>query len=172
MSRISEKLEEITLSMAVSCAMAVAVAVYIGWWAYHPEAPFLPLLAVTSALVGWVVAILATPYSKEEKEQFSEFGKVVSGIVTGFLLGKLGPVIDALVAVPEKGGRPLIMEAGVWPQVMVTVGSFLLAFLFVFGGRLYWSSDGEEPLRQWIRKRPGKKLSRKEAIKLLVEQAG
>lgn len=126
--------------MWMSFAMAIVTAAFIVVWCVYSRTPLLLLLAVTGALFGWVIAIFATPYSKSEKEYFSEFAKVVSGIVTGFLLSKLGPLIDAFL-LPGANGRPRITELQVAEQVLITLASFLLTFLFVFGGRLYWRED-------------------------------
>ena len=139
MDHFKEYLRGITLPMWASCIMALVVGGYLGWRSFTSPDPVLPLLALTAALVGWVVAILATPYSKDEKKRFSEFAKILSGIVTGFLLGKIGPLLDALTAVPAGGGGAPITRPHVAEEVLVTLASFFIALLFVFGGRQYWS---------------------------------
>ena len=126
--------------MWVAFWMAIGAAVFIVIWCVMSKTPLLLLLALTGALFGWVIGIFATPYSTTEKEQFSEFAKIVSGIVTGFLLSKLGPLIDAFL-LPGANGRPRITDLQIAEQILVTLASFLLTFLFVFGGRLYWRED-------------------------------
>ena len=135
---IRKYLREITLPMWASLAMALLVGGYLTYRALRSQDPLLPLLALTAALVGWVVAILATPYSPDEERRFSEFAKILSGIVTGFLLSKIGPLLDALTRVPE-GGRAAITQPRVAGEVLITLASFFIALLFVFGGRQYWS---------------------------------
>lgn len=145
MPRFKTLWDEITVSMLASCLMALAVGALIIWWCATSRIALLPLEALAGALVGYAVAIFATPYSRTEKKQFSEFAKIVSGILTGFVLGKASPLIDALVEPPAGGGRPAIAEAAVAEQFLITLISFLLAFLFVFGGRLYWSGGNRQP---------------------------
>ena len=135
---VRKYLREITLPMWGSLAMALLVGGYLAYRALTSPDPLLPLLALTAALIGWVVAILATPYSDDERKSFSEFAKILSGIVTGFLLSKIGPLLDALTKVPE-GGHAAITQPHVAEEVLVTLASFFIALLFVFGGRQYWS---------------------------------
>ncbi len=137
-------LREITIPMWASCFMALVVGGYLAVRSFQSGDPLLPLLALTAALVGWVVAILATPYSQDEKKRFSEFAKILSGVVTGFLLGKIGPLLDALTAVPANGSGAPITHPHVAEQVLITLASFFIALLFVFGGRQYWSPKPNE----------------------------
>jgi uncharacterized membrane protein YfcA len=141
MPKFKQTWDNVTVSMLVACLAAIATAVLIGWWCVHEAAenPLLWLVALVAALMGWVAAMIATPYDPKEKKKFSEFGKVVSGIITGFVLGKIGPLIDALV-IPANG-HALIAERAVQEPLLIGLASFLLSLLFVFGGRLYWWWD-------------------------------
>lgn len=169
MTKIKEQLGEITLSMWGSCIMALIAAAYIFVRSALAADPRLILLALTGALIGWVVGILATPLSDAEGRRFGELAKVISGFVSGYLLSKIDPLIDALLS-PDQG-RALIMNVQVGEEVLTTLSSFFIALLFVFGGRMYWSPT-DDALKQWIAKQPNPRLSRKEAIELLVEKAG
>jgi hypothetical protein len=164
-------LRSITVPMWISCAMVVGAALYVLVRAARSDDPLLLLLALTGALIGWVVGILATPLSDAEGQRFGELAKVISGFVSGYLLSKLDPLVSAFLK-PPAPGQPLALNAQTAQEVLLSLISFFIALLFVFGGRMYWSPDKDEaPLREWIEKRPGKKLSRKDAIKLLVEKA-
>jgi len=53
------------LPMQFSCVTAIAVAIFIGFLSFRLDYPITPLLALTAALLGWMVGILASPLSKE-----------------------------------------------------------------------------------------------------------
>ncbi|MEO8547248.1 MAG: hypothetical protein ABI422_02655 [Sphingomicrobium sp.] len=138
MSAITAQLGNITLSMWASCLMAIVAAIYIVVRCVRSGDRLLLLLAVFGALLGWVVAILATPLSEGEGQRFGELAKVISGFVTGYLLSKLDPLVGALFSVGNDG-RAVIADPNVAERVLITLISSFIALLFVFGGRLYWS---------------------------------
>jgi hypothetical protein len=142
MSKIREQLGEITLSMWASCLMALVAGGYVVVRCVKSDDSLLILLALTGALIGWVVAILATPLSKDEGDRFGELAKIISGFVSGYLLSKVDPLIGALFAAPANGPA-VITNPHVAEEVLITLISFFIALLFVFGGRLYWSPKCE-----------------------------
>ena len=85
----------LTIVKIAAFVSGLAASTYLIVHCYQSGDRLLGLLALTSAIFGWVVGMLAAPYSKAEKEHFSELAKIISGFVTGYLLSKLDPVIGA-----------------------------------------------------------------------------
>lgn len=168
MPAILKELDDITLPMWGAFLTGLAAAIFVVAFCWGSHDSVLQLLALTGAIAGWVAGVLAAPFSEHEKQQFGGLAKVISGFVTGYLLSKIDPLINALVK-PE-GGQAAIMQYQTAEQILVTLSSFGIALLFVFNARLYWSST-EKALRDWINAQPGPKPSRTEAIKQLVEKS-
>jgi hypothetical protein len=174
-------LSKITLPMWGALIAGSAAAGAVLWYCISTGGKLLGLLALVGAIFGWVAGMLAAPKSENEKQHFGELAKVISGFVTGYLLSKLDPVIAALLTIPKGARYAPIMEAAATEQVLITLASFGIALLFVFSGRLYWSSEGEEEeeaarkkreaaIDAWIGRQPEPNLSRSEAIRRLIEK--
>ena len=52
---------------------------------------------VFGASVGWVTGIVVTPYNLEEKGQFTSLAKAVVAFSSGYLVGKIDPIVGALL---------------------------------------------------------------------------
>lgn len=141
MRKISSTLKDLTLIKILAFLAGASAVGVVVWFCLTSEAPYLGLLALVGAIAGWIVGVLAAPFSSSEKQHFSELAKVISGFVTGYLLSKLDPIIAALLAIRD-GGSARIMESPYPEQVLITLASFGIALLFVFSARLYWSDEG------------------------------
>lgn len=167
MIRFISDIRNITLPMLGAFLAGVAAAFFVGWYCVQSGDQLLWLLALTGAIFGWVIGVLAAPLSPDEKHHFGELAKVISGFITGYVLSKLDPAIGALVGVQPGTARPMVMDRIIAEQILVTLSSFGIALLFVFNARLYWSQS-EAALREWIEKQPDPKPTRAEAIQRLV----
>jgi hypothetical protein len=128
------------LPMQFSCAAAIAVAIFIGFMSFQLDYPLSPLLAVSAALVGWIIGILASPMSKEQEDHFGELAKVAAGFFSGYLVSKIDPLVGALVTIPQHG-QAEIMQPLVAERVLITLSSFFATLVTVFAVRLYWDWD-------------------------------
>lgn len=54
------------------------------------------LIVVLGLSSGWLLGIFITPYSEAEEQKFTEYAKTFSVFVSGYLLGKVDRVIEAL----------------------------------------------------------------------------
>jgi hypothetical protein len=174
---MSRLLRDITLPMFGAFFAGVAATVVVIWYCLQSGDPLLGLLALVGAIFGWITGVLAVPYSSTEKQHFGELAKVISGFVTGYLLSKVDPLINASFAVPREGALPPLMEAPFAEQVLILLASFGIALLFVFNARLYWSPEAiiaakkARELDAWIAAQKDPKPSRVEAIERLVNEA-
>jgi hypothetical protein len=88
------------------------------------------LLCVAGGVFGWIAGTLLTP-RKEEKNDFARVGGALMTFITGFLLAKVEPLIDAQL---KAGSDP----SGMLIRVLLFSVSFAVGALFVFVGRRYW----------------------------------
>ncbi len=56
--------------------------------------------------IGWIIGMLASPYGREEKEQFSTIVKGVTVFFSGYVLAKIDPIITTLLK-PEAFLKPV-----------------------------------------------------------------
>jgi hypothetical protein len=91
------------------------------------------LILLTSGVIGWIVGILITPTTRNERTQFSEYGKALSTFVTGFLLAKVDKVFELTVT---KAGDVNEVLLG---QLMLSASAFALGILLTFIWRKYIS---------------------------------
>lgn len=138
MPAIPDEVRDLTLPKIGAFTVGTAAAIYIAVYAVRSDNELLPLLALASAIVGWTVGVLATPFSKGEGKHFGDLAKVISGFFTGYLLSKIDPLVDRLFAA-QPGGRGAMMDPQSAEQLLVALASFGIALLFVFNARLYWS---------------------------------
>ena len=99
------------------------------------------LLTSIWAFVGvclwWLIGIIIKPLSADEKSSFDVIAKVVSGFITGYLLSKIDPLINALLEV--NNGHALIAEDFVAQRALIAFASFLASIILVFSARAYWT---------------------------------
>src|SRR4051794_34424531 len=53
------------------------------------------IVLMIGSITGWLLGILISPYGEDEKTQFSNYAKVVSAFISGYLLSKVDPIIGA-----------------------------------------------------------------------------
>lgn len=89
------------------------------------------LIVVCGLVLGWLLGILLAPYSETEAKKFTAYAKAFSVFASGYLIGKIDKVVEALfqpnfILVPAHGFRFLSFLAA------LVIG---LVFTFVF--RMY-----------------------------------
>ena len=89
------------------------------------------LFLFCGGLIGWILGILVTPNSDDEKSRFSEFGKAIATFITGFFLAKLEKIFD--LAIQDQND---ISEVFIGRSLLLVV-SFALGLLFTFIWRSY-----------------------------------
>jgi hypothetical protein len=63
----------------------------------NPAFAYSVLIGVAGVAAGWLIGFLAAPYSRDEKKRFSKLGAGLVGVVSGYLVGKIDPVVSYLV---------------------------------------------------------------------------
>ena len=86
------------------------------------------ILAVS---LGWLIGIIASPYSASEEKQFSVLVKAASAFGSGYLVAKLDPLVTAMLA-PGQMRDPLAAFRGA-----SFVAAFVLAWILTFVFRAY-----------------------------------
>ena len=89
------------------------------------------VVGVLGGALGWVLGILSSPYDKQERNQFSEYAKIVYGFLTGYLVSKADRLFELALA-----DRLFSTDAFVF-RVLYFLAAFFLAFLIAFVGRRY-----------------------------------
>ena len=91
------------------------------------------LILLTGGVIGWIVGIIITPTTRNERTQFSEYGKALSTFVTGYLLAKVDKVFELTVT---KAGDVNDVFLG---RMMMFASAFALGILLTFIWRKYIS---------------------------------
>lgn len=102
------------------------------------------LIGIVGMLIGWMIAVALTPYSKEEKYQFSVYSKAIGVFASGYLVAKIDKVFEYLLdpnnifaSGSENGFRMLIF-----------IASGFLSLVTVFTHRQYIAQDEFERKRR------------------------
>lgn len=96
------------------------------------------LIGLSGVALGWLVGFLASPYSEVEERRFSKYAAAVAAFVSGYLLGKLEPTVNAilkddnLIVNPVHGARVLLF-------VIAAIAAAITMYVF----RLYTVLDEE-----------------------------
>ena len=96
-------------------------------------------ILILSTAIGWLLAVVATPYDKQEQTRFETYTKAVGVFISGFALAKLDRVIDLLIS-PDNLNNPLSVFR--W---MAFTSGLIIAFIIVFSFRQYTRIDEDTP---------------------------
>lgn len=124
-----------------ACIIGSALIVMFCW---HEGSMIFSLLALSGAILGWLLGVLIVPYDEREAKSFSVFIKVISGFVTGYLLSKVDPLLTSLLTIDLDTGTAPIAQDAVAKRVLITLASFGISLLTVFSARAYWSAKGQD----------------------------
>lgn len=89
-------------------------------------------IVVCGWAVGWLFGTVISPYDKSEEGRFAEFAKGIGVFVSGYLVGKVGHLIDE-VAKPEF----LLYDMTNGFRALLFISSFLIAMIMTFVFRKY-----------------------------------
>jgi hypothetical protein len=124
-------------------AVVIAAAIYAGllWFAMHysdaSRSPILILAGLLGASLGWVVGLLVSPYNEGEQSAFGEYGKLIYGFLSGYLLSKFDPVIARALTEGVDSSWVVIGCFG--------LTSFLVAVPVTYITRRYWRRASTAP---------------------------
>ena len=89
-------------------------------------------IVVCGLALGWLIGTVISPYDENEKGRFAEFAKGIGVFVSGYLVGKVGHLIDE-VARPQF----LIYDMTNGFRALLFISSFLVATIVTFVFRKY-----------------------------------
>ncbi len=100
------------------------------------------LCSVIGGLVGWALAVLATPAGDREGLQFNAYAKVVSGFLSGFLFTRLNDLFSV------EDVRKVLNQSDNLAQIGYATGYaaafFLIGLMWTFLVRRYAQALGDE----------------------------
>lgn len=102
----------------------------------HP-ASYLILCSVIGGLIGWGVAVLATPRVKDDETTFAKYAKIISGFLSGWLVAKVDKPIQNLFEDPKA------IDARIAVRIGYFVAFFLIGLMWTFLLRRNTESVGE-----------------------------
>lgn len=89
------------------------------------------IVLIVGSMTGWLLGILISPYGKDEKTQFSDYTKVASAFVSGYLLSKVDPIVEAIL------DKNLVLQPVAGFRFGVFISSLILFLIFTFATRQY-----------------------------------
>jgi len=114
------------------CGGLAAALVVIAFMLDDGEARLITLsLMCLGGAVGYALGIFLSPFTQSEETEFAKVGKLVSAVVTGFVLAKLGPALDSVVS-----SQVLFVPTNLF-RLTSFVGCMLLTAITVFVHRKY-----------------------------------
>ena len=90
------------------------------------------LIVMIGVILGWPVGVYFSPINKEDEKRLSVIGKSAAAFVSGYLLSKIEPIIQAQVEVAKSD-----ITSMPWLQLGLFLSAFLLSSVLVFEGRSY-----------------------------------
>ncbi len=89
------------------------------------------LIVVLGLSLGWLLGILLSPYSGAEEKKFTEYAKAFSIFASGYLVGKVDKVIEALFQ-PD-----FILESVHGFRIMSFLAALIISLVMTFIFRRY-----------------------------------
>jgi len=89
------------------------------------------LIVVLGLALGWLLGILLSPYSETEEKKFTEYAKAFGVFASGYLVGKVDKVIEALFQ-PD-----FIIDSVHGFRVMSFLAAVIISLVFTFIFRRY-----------------------------------
>ncbi len=91
------------------------------------------LLCRFGGILGWCVGMFISPLNKNEKLEFSEYGKAVSAFLSGFVIAKLDRVFVGI-------NTNDVLTAILIARLLLFGTTFCLGLQFTFVGRRYFQT--------------------------------
>lgn len=114
-------------------------------WTQGSDPALQVLLCIFGGSLGWILGLYVTPSNEGEKQQFSDFGKTLAALVSGFSLAKI-EVLLAWARSSFEASEPSITAK----RALLFVSSLLILALFTFISRRHvrGSSDALKSQRE------------------------
>ena len=81
---------------AVACALVLDTELTVCCFIIGPDnaAHWINIsIAALGTAVGWAIGTLISPWSKDEQNDFAIYAKAVSAFASGYLVGKIDPIV-------------------------------------------------------------------------------
>lgn len=123
-------------------ALALLLVLFAGllWFAFTYQKGTMSAVLVLSGIIGvafgWIIGIVASPYTAGEKSAFSEFAKLIYGFVSGYVLSKLDPLISKFLDPKASYGFDPQLTA----IVFFAIPTFLITVGVTYISRSYWGN--------------------------------
>lgn len=89
------------------------------------------LIVILGLALGWLLGILLSPYSDVEEKKFTEYAKAFGVFASGYLVGKVDKVIEALFQ-PD-----FVLESVHGFRVMSFLAALIISLVLTFIFRRY-----------------------------------
>lgn len=97
------------------------------------EFAYSALSGIAGLSIGNVIGVYLSPFSKDEKEEFTKFQASVVSFIGGFLASKIDPIVNYLVQDARIISNPTIA-----PRSAVFLICLLFSVIYVFAYRKYY----------------------------------
>lgn len=98
---------------------------------------YLLLCSVVGGLIGWALAVLASPTEKEKK-MFAGYAKIISGFLTAYVFVRLDPILKDFVDDPKLRTEVAVVQLG------YGLAFFLIGLMWTFLVRRYSKTPSDE----------------------------
>lgn len=95
------------------------------------------LLGIVGLLIGWMVGVALTPYSQEEKYQFSTYTKAIGVFASGYVAAKIDRIFEYLAS-PD---NIFVSNTQTGLRLLIFIAAAFLALITVFTHRQYLERD-------------------------------
>lgn len=123
------------------CAYVLALNGYFLCTEHNIYAGTLVLCSILGGLVGWAIAVLATPFDEKEAIRFSEYLKVTSAFLSGFIFTKLNEILTVADIKSFLSNANNLAQVGY--ACGYTLAFFLIGLMWTFLVRRYTRAIGE-----------------------------
>lgn len=126
--------------LALIVILGSLVAFAIAFEAENPDERLILLVSgVVGAAIGWPTGIILSPYNRREVTSFRDISRTIYGVVAGYAVAKVDPIISAAVERASAGDVSVLISA----SFAVGVAAFLAVATFTYVSRRYWSPSGQ-----------------------------
>jgi hypothetical protein len=118
-----------TVTACILGAVLIVLSFYLG--NSSKEVAINIAVMVLGISLGWLIGIIISPYSVNEKKMFSEYTKAIGVFASGYLVGKIDRFIEALL-------RPdFILDSTIGFRFIAFISSLVIAIMITFVYRHY-----------------------------------
>jgi hypothetical protein len=89
------------------------------------------LICLFGSIIGWLVAMVVTPYGQADETSLKSFSKIIGSFLTGYVLSKLDKIIETFINNNDYTNELILT------RLMLFVSFFFLFWILVFNYRRY-----------------------------------